>query len=115
MRVLLTGSSGLVGTALTDDLVRAGHTVVRLVRCGASASHANESRPPNTTSQSPASSQSKRGEVVDVTWNPRTCDLEGEPFGDDRDKVEEADAVVNLAGASIASESWSAERKALLR
>ena len=115
MKVLLTGSSGLVGSALTQDLVRAGHTVVRLVRYGASASHANETHAVNAAPEKSSNAQTSRGEIVNVTWNPRTCDLEGEPFGDEREKVEEADAVVNLAGAPIAAESWGPERKALLR
>jgi uncharacterized protein (TIGR01777 family) len=34
MRVLISGASGLVGSALTDVLRRAGHTVSRLVRPG---------------------------------------------------------------------------------
>ena len=32
MQVLITGSTGLIGTALRDELVEAGHTVVPLVR-----------------------------------------------------------------------------------
>src|SRR5207249_3180100 len=32
MKILVTGSSGLVGTALTSALAAAGHTVCRLVR-----------------------------------------------------------------------------------
>ena len=32
MKILVTGSSGLVGTALGSALARAGHTVCRLVR-----------------------------------------------------------------------------------
>ncbi len=59
--------------------------------------------------------KSDAGRIVNVAWNPNTCDLEGEPFGADGEKIEGADAVVNLAGASIAGESWSEERKAVLR
>src|SRR6202035_4884255 len=39
----------------------------------------------------------------------------GEPFGVEQEKVEGSDALVNLAGASISDETWSAERKAVLR
>jgi len=42
-----------------------------------------------------------------VAWNPATGELGGAGVG--------ADAVVNLAGASIADGRWTAERKALLR
>src|SRR5204863_1858407 len=88
MKVLVTGSSGLVGTALTRALASAGHTVCRLVR-----------------PQSAGGEGGKEGFVV--AWNPATGELGGAGVG--------ADAVVNLAGASIADGRWTAERKALLR
>ena len=86
MKILITGSTGLVGTALAQDLQRAGHTVCRLLRPGTS----------------PGSSPG-----FDVNWNPATGELGGAAVG--------ADAVVNLAGASIAEKRWSPERKQLLR
>ena len=88
MKILVTGSSGLVGTALVSALARGGHTVCRLVR-----------------PQSPGGAGAKEGFVV--AWNPATGELGGAGVG--------ADAVVNLAGASIADGRWTAERKALLR
>ncbi len=88
MKILVTGSSGLVGTALVSALARAGHTVCRLVR-----------------PQSAASTGAKEGFVV--SWNPATGELGGAGVG--------ADAVVNLAGTSIADGRWTAQRKALLR
>ena len=112
MKIVIAGSSGLVGSALTDSLVRDGHTVVRLVRSGSgvkreTGGQKNETK--NRTEQ-----QSRSPKIIDVTWNPNTCDLEGEPFGADQEKIEGSDALVNLAGASIAGASWSKERKALL-
>jgi uncharacterized protein len=89
MKILITGSTGLVGTALTQDLRRAGHTVCRLVR-------------PGTSTQSVGNSQG-----FDVNWNPATGELGGAAVG--------ADAVVNLAGASIADKRWTPQRKQLLR
>src|SRR5208283_4234572 len=88
MKVLVTGSSGLVGTALMEDLKRAGHTVVRLVRPGSVGS-------------------SRATEGFDVEWNPSTGALGGAAVG--------ADAVVNLAGAPIGDGRWTAERKKILR
>ena len=87
MKILVTGSTGLVGTALLEALVRDGHTVCRLMR-----------------PQSKTTSGSKDG--FDVAWNPATGELGGAGVG--------PDAVVNLAGASIAGGRWTEERKALL-
>jgi uncharacterized protein (TIGR01777 family) len=117
MKVVITGSSGLVGTALTDSLVRDGHTVIRLLRSGSgSKTEDGESRGGNRKKENGRSAQGRDTEnIINIAWNPNTCGLEGEPFGEDQDKIEGADAVVNLAGASIAAESWNNERKALLR
>jgi uncharacterized protein (TIGR01777 family) len=116
MKVLMTGSSGLVGTALTEALAREGHAVVRLVRSGiGKKGNGKSANKESKDLKVPAQARDRAANTVDVAWNPNTCDLEGEPFGAEQEKVEGADAVVNLAGASIAGESWSEERKALLR
>jgi uncharacterized protein (TIGR01777 family) len=115
MKVVIAGSSGLVGTALTDSLTRDGHTVVRLVRAGSGAKAENGKHGGEHREHEKFTQKSGVEKILNVEWNPNTCDLEGEPFGEERDKIEGADAVVNLAGASIAGESWSAERKAILR
>lgn len=88
MKILVTGSTGLVGSALIPALVRDGHTICRLIRPGTKA----------------------HGEVAggfDVHWNPETGELGGAAVG--------AEAVVNLAGASVAEGRWTEKRKALLR
>jgi uncharacterized protein (TIGR01777 family) len=87
MKILVTGSSGLVGTALVGALAREGHTVCRLVR--------------------PGTTQPQTANGFEVMWNPATGELGGAAVG--------ADAVVNLAGASIADGRWTVERKELLR
>ena len=84
MRILMTGASGLVGTALTAELRVAGDTVNRFVRPGA-----------------PTGSG-------DVSWNPETGEM-------NLAAAEGADAVVNLAGASIGGGRWTADQKKLLR
>jgi uncharacterized protein (TIGR01777 family) len=117
MRILITGSTGLVGTALVEALTRDGHTACRLVRRGSSAERlvtgANVGKSAGENRRQAAAGAA--GEVIDVAWNPTTCDLESAPFGDDLNKAEGADAVVNLAGASIAGARWTDKRKALLR
>jgi uncharacterized protein len=119
MKILIAGSSGLVGTALTQALAREGHKVVRLVRCGSGAAKevSNENRREKESKARESKNTGRDGSsnVTEVAWNPNTCDLEGEPFGEEQGEVEGADAVVNLAGASIAGETWNAERKALIR
>ncbi|WP_084126702.1 TIGR01777 family oxidoreductase [Demequina sp. NBRC 110054] len=69
MRVVISGASGLIGTALTSALHEGGHDVVALVR--------RQARNDHESSWSPA------GGAIDL------------------DVIASADAVVNLAGASI--------------
>src|SRR5436189_4308435 len=88
MKVLVTGSTGLVGAALVNALAHENHTVCRLMR-----------------PQSVVSGGGK--EAFNVAWNPATGELGGAAVG--------ADAVVNLAGASIAEGRWTEKRKADLR
>lgn len=89
MKILVTGSTGLVGRALVGELKQAGHTVCRLVRPGTDG-------------------EALRGsEGFDVRWSPATGELGAAAVG--------ADAVVNLAGASIVDGRWTRERKNVLR
>lgn len=89
MKVLVTGSSGLVGTALVQSLSEDGHTVGRLIR--------PQSRGDTRTG----------GRGVAMRWNPETGDLDNAAAG--------ADAVINLAGVSVASGRWTEERKRHIR
>ena len=88
MKIVVTGATGLVGTALVAALAREGHTVCRLVRSG---------------------SKSTGGTVgtFDVPWDPETGSLGGAAVG--------AEAAVNLGGASIVGGRWTNTRKKLLR
>jgi uncharacterized protein (TIGR01777 family) len=87
-RYLVTGSSGLVGRAVTSFLADRGGQVTRLVRGGTPGS------------SSPAASTR--------FWDPTESRL-------DPDTVSGFDAVVHLAGAGIADARWSAERKRVIR
>ena len=87
MKILVTGSTGLVGRALVSALAEEGHSVCRLVR-------------PKTNANDDAGG-------FNVAWNPETGDLGGAAVG--------PDAVVHLSGASIAGGRWTEKRKAELR
>jgi uncharacterized protein len=100
MRILVSGSTGFLGTALIDVLEREGHAIVRLVRPGTS-------RPGVGTG------------TQTVQWDPVGNQLVRAPLGVrqdfDADAAEGADALIHLAGASIADGRWNAARKKLLR
>lgn len=80
MRVLISGSTGFIGTALTEALVAQGHEPVRLVR---------SNRPDDLPS---------------VTWDPAAETIEP-------GALDAIDAVIHLAGESIASSRWTTAQK----
>ncbi|MBL1074378.1 TIGR01777 family oxidoreductase [Nocardia sp. 2] len=83
MKVVVAGSSGLIGTALVAALRRDGHRVTRLVRRPAQARD-------------------------EFRWDPVRADL-------DERALRDADAVVNLCGASIGRRRWNGSYKQELR
>jgi len=94
MRVLISGSSGLVGTAVVGMLEREGHAVSRLLR-----PESGRGTPPLPDA---------RPAAANVRWDPVAGDF-------DATAAEGADAVVHLAGASIAGARWNDARKRVLR
>ncbi len=84
MKVIIAGGRGLLGTALSAALVRDGHEVVVLTRGSAGGSTAG---------------------VRLLRWLP------GSRTGSWQAEIDEAGAIVNLAGESIAAGRWSAGRK----
>lgn len=93
MRVIITGGTGLIGQALTKALAYDGHQVIILSR------HPKQTGP-------------LKGDVVFQKWDAQTAD--GWAHWADG-----ADAIVNLAGASVAGDGtlptrWSVTRKRLI-
>jgi uncharacterized protein (TIGR01777 family) len=80
MNVLVSGATGLIGSALVPRLEAEGHRVIRLSR----------SEPPSENT---------------VRWDPERGTL-------DRARLEGVEAVVHLAGESIAEGRWNEEKKA---
>ena len=85
MRVAVSGSSGLIGSALVANLRADGHEVVRLVR--------------------PATGSAQPG---DIRWDPQTGDI-------DHSGLEGTEAVVHLAGETIGALRWTAEKRRRIR
>ncbi len=86
MNVLVTGSSGLVGSALCAKLQSSGFRVIRLVRSRKAADSCESS----------------------VFWDPYQERLDLAKLGD-------ISAVVHLSGAGVAASRWSRARKDELR
>jgi len=91
MKVAVTGSSGLIGSALAASLRADGYDVIRLVR-----------RPPRAAGE--------------VRWDPRAADAglvsSGSPGSSALDGL---GACVHLAGAGVADRRWTARYKAEIR
>ncbi len=93
MKVAVTGSSGLIGSALTASLRADGHQVVRLVR-----------RPPHAV----GTDGTAAGGAGEIRWDPRAADA-GDPA------LDGIDACVHLAGAGVADHRWTRSYKAEIR
>jgi uncharacterized protein (TIGR01777 family) len=88
MRVIITGGTGLIGRALTQNLIKNGHEVIVLTR-------------------NPVQVDLPAGAIAEQ-WDGRST--EGWSHW-----VDGANAIVNLAGAGLADSRWTAARKAAIR
>jgi uncharacterized protein len=75
MRILITGSTGLIGRHLVQHLRSSSHTVIPLVRRAAQSEN-------------------------EISWDPANGKL-------DPSALENADALIHLAGRNIADKRWS--------
>jgi len=80
--ILITGGTGLIGTALTDMLIREGYKVIILTRKPGAAV----------------------GNVSYAGW-----DIENQTI--DRHAIETADHIIHLAGENVAEKRWTTKRK----
>mgnify|MGYP006195102319 FL=1 len=81
MNILITGGTGLVGTRLTELLTEQGHSVWHLSR-----------------------KAQQRGNVKTFVWDIDKGII-------DEEALRRADYIIHLAGAGIADERWTPERK----
>jgi uncharacterized protein (TIGR01777 family) len=102
MRIAITGASGLVGSQLTDFLTTGGHDVVRLVRSGSGPASQN------TASQNTATQNAGAATGDTIPWDPTAARFDASP-------LEGVDAVVHLAGESIAGGRWTTAQKRRIR
>lgn len=89
MRIIITGGTGLIGRPLSQALAAEGHEVIVL------------SRQPEKVKNVPAGVKVQK-------WDGKSAEGWGE-------LADGAGAIVNLAGAGIADQRWSAARKQLIR
>jgi uncharacterized protein (TIGR01777 family) len=87
MKVLVSGASGLIGTALCHSLEESGHSVLRLTR---------EAAPPRDSAF--------------VQWHPSQGRFDDEQLA----KIQNLDAVVHLAGENIIGR-WTKSKKRRIR
>lgn len=100
MRILVSGSHGLVGSALTAALGRAGHVVIPLVRRPASE--------PRTGG--PSGDDAQASGESEVAWNIAAGSLDRNALARVR-----PDAVVHLAGENLGARRWTEVQKAKIR
>jgi len=82
LKFAITGSTGMIGSAVCEWLSQRGHSVTRLIR-------------PTTSKKTPEGS---------IVWDPQKKII-------DLERLEGHDAVIHFAGANISDQRWTAEYK----
>ncbi len=83
-KILITGGTGLIGTALTKELVKREHEVIILTR--------------------QAKGRTSSAGISYAEWNVDKLLI-------DKQAIESADIIIHLAGANVAGKRWTNERK----
>src|SRR5687768_611726 len=92
--VLITGGTGMIGTALSKLLLSKGYTVIVLTR-----------NPDEAIAKAGNTEQSTQKDHIQyAAWDPSTQTI-------DKNAIQHADHIVNLAGAGVGDKRWSDERK----
>lgn len=86
--ILITGGTGLIGTALSRMLLEKGYAVTLLSR----------------NSRKGKSSQSGQPPIRKAHWDPEKQTIDAEA-------IRQADYIIHLAGAGVADKRWSKKRK----
>ena len=85
MRIAITGSSGLLGTALVVRLRQDGDNIIRIVRSG----------------------EEQDWDSPVIMWNIENKQIE-------KERLEGLDAIIHLAGANIAAQRWTRKYKKIM-
>ncbi|MBI4654380.1 MAG: TIGR01777 family protein [Nitrospirae bacterium] len=100
MNILITGGGGFIGKPLSRELLNSGHNVIVTTR--RQITPKDNANPPSP----PFSKGGMGGFLEMLTWNPPTLIPP--------EIMSSIDAVINLAGESIASGRWTKRRKGLI-
>ena len=87
--VLITGGTGLIGNALTKELINKGYGVIILSRHAAKKNQGDSKK-------------------TFANWDVKNATI-------DKEAIQKADHIIHLAGANVAGERWSDKRKTEIR
>ena len=103
--ILITGGTGLIGTALSQLLLEKGYEVILLSRKSTAPLSV---LPPQVITASPSSAPSPlisyRPALITASWDPDNQSI-------DPEAIRRADHIIHLAGAGVADKRWNAKRK----
>jgi len=91
--VLITGGTGMIGTALTQALLQKNYSVIVLSR---------QTHKPQPSLRAERSNETRN--LSYAQWNIKDQTI-------DKDAIAKADYIIHLAGAGVAEKRWSPKRK----